>query len=176
MCSDFTNANRKRSRAPRLCCTQSVQTGRQADRPLYAVVSEELVGKEGSLVMALSTPQRRRKVGAPFNALQRVPADKASGSRGSDRFALLELPVEPPVDLVVGGRWAVPRPCCGKRGIFYVEVSKTEDLYTSTRKADLRKIVRTTRWAIPLARHMTDEQSHWLGMHLMSNPIAYAYD
>lgn len=94
--------------ATRIVYTQSVKTGRrQADRPLYAIVSEELVGKAGSLVMALSTPQRGPKAGAPFHVIPRVPADGASGARVSDWFALLELPVEPPVDLIVGGRWVV---------------------------------------------------------------------
>lgn len=94
--------------APCSCYTYSVQTAKQADRPLYAIVSEELVGKAGSLVMALSTPLRGPNVGAYLNAMQRAPADSGSGTRSPERFALIELPVEPPVDLVVGGRWAVP--------------------------------------------------------------------
>lgn len=90
--------------------TMFVKVGEIQDRPLYAIVSGNFIDKLGSIVLALTTPL---VVTPPMHLeslgiLGRVP-DERMTSRHPDRFALLELSVEPPVDIIVGSRYLVLR-------------------------------------------------------------------
>ncbi|CAB1116300.1 unnamed protein product [Ectocarpus sp. CCAP 1310/34] len=105
--------------------TTSSAVGKQFDRPLYAVVSEDFVSGAGSMVRTLSAPQAtpsaistsrvaqepiafhsKRPEVATTAAATAARASTAVSRRGG-RFHLLELPVEGPVNMVIGNRSAI---------------------------------------------------------------------
>ncbi|CBJ29205.1 expressed unknown protein [Ectocarpus siliculosus] len=101
------------------------QVGKQFDRPLYAVVSEDFVSGAGSMVRTLSAPRatpgaistsrvaqepiafRSERPEVATAATATAARAAAAVSRCGGRFHLLELPVERPVNMVIGNRSAV---------------------------------------------------------------------
>lgn len=104
-----------------------------ANQRLYAIVSEDFLDNAGSTVFALSDPEQapqsleespavataQREMSAMLS--WRTAAEAISGTgaaaaaavmaalaRRAGRFHLLELPVERPVDLIVGSRCGFP--------------------------------------------------------------------
>lgn len=73
-------------------------TRNQEARRLFVVVSEDCLERAGGLVEALRTSSRRPYVGSLPTRLEMTAADAPV------RVSLVELPVEAPIDLVVGGR------------------------------------------------------------------------
>lgn len=88
--------------------TANSQARKREDLPIYAVASEEFVSSASEVVLTLSSPPKETQAAAvhPSNLLGRVPHYSApfSGARCAGRFSFLELPVERPVDLVLGSR------------------------------------------------------------------------
>ncbi|CAM9610241.1 unnamed protein product [Ectocarpus sp. 6 AP-2014] len=105
--------------------TTSSAVGKQFDRPLYAVVSEDFVSGAGSMVRTLSAPRatpgaistsrvaqepiafRSERPEVAIAATATAARAAAAVSRFGGRFHLLELPVEHPVNMVIGNRSAV---------------------------------------------------------------------
>lgn len=93
----------------------NAKVGRLASTPLYAIVSEDFVGKAGSMILRLSAPRlpppaTTEMARSAMMVQEMPPAAAASAARATvaqhrGRFHLLEMPVEPPVDLVVGSRY-----------------------------------------------------------------------